>query len=318
MAVWLGTDEAGYGPNLGPLVVSATVWRVPDKAAADLYPLLQRAVSRQWDRGSSLVPLADSKQLYHSGEGLAALEYGVYSAVAALGWPSPSWHDLWARLAPDAVADMAALPWHADYASPLPVDADPATLTALGRDFPPRLRGAGVELLQIRSAVLFPGRFNDQVDRAGSKGAVLSQTTLDLVQRLLASIGDEPILVCCDKHGGRSHYGPLLQPRFPEHLVEVRREGRLESVYRWGPASRRVEARFVAKGENFLPAALASMVSKYLRELAMRAFNAFWQQQLPGLRPTAGYPVDARRFFQEIEPARRRLDIPDRLLWRQR
>ena len=25
----IGTDEAGFGPNLGPLVVSATVWQMP-------------------------------------------------------------------------------------------------------------------------------------------------------------------------------------------------------------------------------------------------------------------------------------------------
>ena len=30
MQYLLGTDEAGYGPNLGPLVVTATVWEVPD------------------------------------------------------------------------------------------------------------------------------------------------------------------------------------------------------------------------------------------------------------------------------------------------
>ena len=30
MSYLLGTDEAAYGPKLGPLVVSVTVWRVPD------------------------------------------------------------------------------------------------------------------------------------------------------------------------------------------------------------------------------------------------------------------------------------------------
>ena len=30
MTYLIGTDEAGYGPNLGPLVISATVWQVPD------------------------------------------------------------------------------------------------------------------------------------------------------------------------------------------------------------------------------------------------------------------------------------------------
>jgi glycine betaine/choline ABC-type transport system substrate-binding protein len=30
MQYLIGTDEAGYGPNLGPLVISATVWQVPE------------------------------------------------------------------------------------------------------------------------------------------------------------------------------------------------------------------------------------------------------------------------------------------------
>ena len=46
-----------------------------------------------------------------------------------------------------------------------------------------------------------------------------------------------------------------------------------------------------------MPAALASMTSKYLRELAMRAFNEFWCGRVHDLAPTAGYPRDARRFF---------------------
>ena len=58
--------------------------------------------------------------------------------------------------------------------------------------------------------------------------------------------------------------------------------------------------------------ALASMISKYLRELLMAEFNEFWQKHLPGLTPTAGYPGDAVRFFADIEPVRRRLNVADR------
>ena len=32
MTLVIGTDEAGYGPNLGPLVVAATAWRVDRKS----------------------------------------------------------------------------------------------------------------------------------------------------------------------------------------------------------------------------------------------------------------------------------------------
>ena len=67
-----------------------------------------------------------------------------------------------------------------------------------------------------------------------------------------------------------------------------------------------------------MPTALASMVAKYHRELAMRAFNAFWQKHVPDLRPTAGYPVDAKRFQAEIAPRQRQLGIAEADLWRRR
>jgi hypothetical protein len=124
------------------------------------------------------------------------------------------------------------------------------------------------------------------------------------------------LVVQCDKFGGRNRYAPLLQTTFPEYLVEVLRESRALSLYRWGPAERRVEFQFAAKGERFLPSALASMTSKYLRELAMLAFNHFWTQRVPGLAPTAGYPTDARRFKRDIAAVQSKLGIDDRVLWR--
>jgi hypothetical protein len=55
-----------------------------------------------------------------------------------------------------------------------------------------------------------------------------------------------------------------------------------------------------------------------LRELAMLEFNRFWQQYLPDLQPTAGYPVDALRFFGQIEETRKKLNIPKSDLWREK
>ena len=34
MTLLIGTDEAGYGPNLGPLVVAATAWRIDARVEA--------------------------------------------------------------------------------------------------------------------------------------------------------------------------------------------------------------------------------------------------------------------------------------------
>jgi len=46
--------------------------------------------------------------------------------------------------------------------------------------------------------------------------------------------------------------------------------------------------------------ALASMLAKYIRETCMEMFNIWWAARVPGIRRTAGYPLDARRFREEI------------------
>ena len=128
----------------------------------------------------------------------------------------------------------------------------------------------------------------------------------------------EPTWIVCDKHGGRNRYGPLLQQRFPETLIEVRQESRARSVYRWRHDGQAVEAHFCARGDRHLSVALASMVSKYFREVAMLAFNSFWRERLPKLRPTAGYPRDSRRFRRDIAQAQRELGLEDAVMWRER
>ncbi len=133
---------------------------------------------------------------------------------------------------------------------------------------------------------------------------------------LIQCLPDNRILVVCDKHGGRDRYLPLLVKFFPDTFVEVVSEGRQRSVYRFGPDERRVEFRFQAKGESHLPTALASMASKYLRELAMLALNDFWRGHVADLLPTAGYPADAPRFMAQIAAAKRSLGIEDSILWR--
>ena len=65
-----------------------------------------------------------------------------------------------------------------------------------------------------------------------------------------------------------------------------------------------------------MPVALASMAAKYLRELSMQAFNAHWSARIPGLRETAGYPVDAARWRREAEAAVQRAGIPWDAVWR--
>ena len=52
-----------------------------------------------------------------------------------------------------------------------------------------------------------------------------------------------------------------------------------------------------------MPIALASMIAKYVRELAMIRFNTYWQAKMPELKPTAGYVTDARRWLDDAADA---------------
>jgi hypothetical protein len=64
--------------------------------------------------------------------------------------------------------------------------------------------------------------------------------------------------------------------------------------------------------------ALASMFAKYIREVCMKQFNAFWAKHVPGIKPTAGYPLDAKRFYEEIRPAMESLGIEPDAVWRKK
>ena len=320
MPYLIGADEAGYGPNLGPLVIATSVWHVScNPLDCDLYKLLRRVVTRSASKSSNKrVAIADSKALYKAGQGIASLERNLLGAIASLKTAATTSRALWNALDPTACEQFDALPWHECHDANLPLQADGSDIETLRACIEAGFQRAGVRLVAIAATAIFPARFNALVDEYGSKGEALSRATLQLLGRVLERCDVEPTLVVCDKHGSRGKYQRLLQEQFPDPLIEIVREGLLESVYRWGPAAARFEARFRAKGENFLPAALASMTAKYLRELAMHAFNEYWVQQVAELKPTAGYPGDARRFKRQIAATQASLGISDRILWRVR
>ena len=351
MAYLIGTDEAGYAPNLGPLVISSTVWRLADpppdggsqrgrrgrkaeaaadcltlpsaarrKADLDLYRRLRRVISSAAgdDEDALRLVIADSKAIYSPAQGLGLLERGVLAMLALVGELPGDWRSAWRLLDGQTAESLDHLPWHVGYDAALPSAAELDDVLAAAE----RLRGgferAGVELVSVRSIAVFPQPFNDEAERCGNKAEALSRWTLGLVAEALEHCHDDEVHIVCDKHGGRNFYSRLLQQRFPEYLIEVHDERLAQSIYRWGPPERRVEIRFCAGGESHLPVALASMVSKYLRELAMRAFNDFWCRHIPDLRRTAGYPGDSQRFRREIADVQRQLGIDDRMLWRER
>jgi len=319
MVFVLGTDEAGYGPNLGPLCIAASAWQLPDDAPSDgLYDRLSSVVCNQAkDRGEKLA-IADSKCLYKSGDSLELLERGVLTALACLDRLPRRWRDIWLALDRQSLTQIDGAPWHNEFDEALPLHAALDELRLAAARFLDGAMATDVKIVELQAAVLFTTAFNQAVKDCENKAEVLSLTTLTLTRRIFEQLPPGRSVVFCDKHGGRNYYAALLQHIFPDELVRVVLETAQLGVYHIRHADRQIEFRFQPKGERHLPTALASMTAKYLRELAMRPFNAFWQRHVPDLKPTAGYYNDGQRFYDQIQSARRRLKIAPRDVWRSR
>ncbi len=319
MAWVVGIDEAGYGPNLGPFVMTAVALRVPDDSGGlDLWQRLAAAVRRDTDPDDGRLLVADSKVVYSPARGLGPLETVVLAAHCPDSGDGGLVLERYIEgLCPSSHSALRRECWYSG-ATSLPVECDAAPADTARVRFADACRNAGVTCGLVRSVVVCAEQFNALADAAGSKGAVLCHGLAELV-RVCWALGDEPLTFFIDKHGGRNTYAAMLQDAVPEGFVIAHQEGMARSVYSVTGLAREVRWTFQPRADaDHFSVALASMVSKYLREVLMGEFNRFWQKEVPGLKPTAGYPTDARRFYDSIRPAAERLGIPEAVLWRRK
>ena len=134
MAWIIGIDEAGYGPNLGPFVMTAVACQVPDAlAGADLWRALAPAARRDGEKQDGRLLVADSKVVYSPTRSLLGLERGVFGALWR-GGPAPALAGLVDWACPADHADLRAEAWYRGD-SPLPVRAEGQDLAAQAARF---------------------------------------------------------------------------------------------------------------------------------------------------------------------------------------
>lgn len=338
-----GTDEAGYGPNLGPLSVSASLWSAEFPRSEDPLSLLNKRAGSCFEDKKGF-RICDSKKLYHSGR-LAPLErsfFYAYETVASRSDELPlfreslkhepvissPWLDIFRSFSASPESERKFIPpWEQESVFSLPLTTEDGWLESFAIDREKtnaRLEQEGISLFGIRSRRVQPHEFNLLVDRLGLKSELLAAVTLQTAQSLImplleeSSCEEKEIILCCDKLGGRNRYGDLLTEFFPDAIFQIEVETREVSRYRFPLSRGQFTVIFQAKGESNIPSALASILSKYQREVSMKAFNRYWCKRLSGLKPTAGYPVDAKRFREEVDPIRQAEGIGDPLFWRKK
>ncbi len=330
--LYCGIDEAGLGPILGPLVTSAVAFRVIDAAPGDdvnLWDRLTAAVATKPGRKESRLAIGDSKKLFKRklAKGLAPLERGVLGSLLVKVATDPAPSDLPATLAdllnvvsPGATDLARTYPWYTDCQLPLPLHADTMGLELAANALRVSMRQQGVELLLMRAEPIFTREFNRRVDVTDNKAAVTTELTTRRILDLYTTLPYPHLNIVVDRQGGRTHYREILQRVFDGCQMKIHGESPERSAYTLTTTENRiVDITFRTKAENHsLPVALASMLSKYLRELFMELFNEFWTARIEGLAPTAGYYTDGRRFLKDIADDIAALGLPKELYLRSR
>ena len=288
-----------------------------------LWKRLSKAVCHDVAKRRGRIVVNDSKKLLSAREEHAGslahvehLERGVL-AFAALGGKRTTTVGHWLdSLGESCHHNLEHLPWYAPTQERpwgvLPAACTPGEIAVARSLLAHTAAQIGLEVLDVGAAVVFEDRFNQMVTATRSKASASFTFVSGHLRTIWDRFGQHHPNVVVDRQSGRMHYRELLALTFPEAEWTVMEETPLRSEYRMtekaaGPDAamppRAMTISFEVDSEaKHMPVALASMVSKYTRELLMARFQAWFIHHAPQVRPTAGYATDARRFWEEIQP----------------
>ncbi len=324
MAILVGIDEAGYGPVLGPLVVSMAAFKMPDAALAEsMWECLRVSVSKKVAGSNGRIAINDSKKLHTKKSKYAVLQRTILACLAVKNDKKLpyTFEELLLELDGYLADELKKYPWYQSQISECDLEFDEQDVLMAANAFKVNLADNDMQLLELATHPLDVDQYNQQVEAANNKATVLFSLASQYMYQVMKKYGkkENNLQIIIDKHGGRDRYREPLQRTFPKLSLKILKEQDGVSSYQMENETHRVKIHFLVKGDDrHLPIALASMTSKYVRELFMEQVNAYFSKFCPEVKPTAGYYKDGHRFLSEIRPLVDQAARPQHLLVRSR
>lgn len=301
-AVLVGIDEAGFGPILGPLVVSSSTFLLPHPLlGTDLWQILKKSIGNKRKRLAGRLLIADSKKAYSKSIGTRHLERTVLACLRCLGKEPATLTELLTLLCPDCLERLSYYPWYKD-AGRQKIAGDEADKEIASTVLKDDLASNAIELLELKSYCLDVAYYNKMVGSVKNKANVLFTATSRLIKDAFDNFVGDELQIIVDRQGGRVRYRRILQRMFEDMELKILHESPTTSSYELQADGKAMRLHFVVDAdERFLPVSLASMVSKYLRELLVYNINRYFASHCAELKPTAGYWKDGLRFIEDLK-----------------
>lgn len=298
----VGIDEAGYGPQLGPLVVSAVIFELPDAffinkslipRTISLWEALSDIISNHKEKSDKLV-VCDSKKLYQPSRGIKELERTAL-AFSRLIDRNYFYNEL-----------------------VLPISAPKSEINNLSQILRKELNGNSIKFCDAEVRIVEASEFNEGIEYYQNKADFLWAISSQLIKSCIDKYhSGNMVFVRAGKQGGRTYYGPYLTRLFPDKSIQtVEQKFDNSSYIIFSNQNRILKSRigvsFIKDGDatDFV-IALASIFSKYFRELSMIRFNRFFRSFAPSLKPTSGYYTGSKRFIRRIMPIINKFDLDE-------
>lgn len=302
MPVIVGIDEAGFGPILGPLVVSASAFSLPKQLLnEDLWQILRKSVGKRPRHLAGRVLIADSKKAYSKSLGIKHLQRTVLACLKCLGEEPKTLMQFLSLVSADCLEQLNDYPWYKNVDSHL-ISADKADVAIAASVLQDDLASNKLKLLELKSYYLEVAHYNKMVSAVRNKSSVLFTAVCSLIKSAIDKSSADDLHVIIDRQGGRMRYRRVLLRMFPDMHLKILKETPTVSSYELQGDGKKIRLHFAVDADDrFLPVALASMLSKFIRQLLIENINRYFIGFHAGLKPTAGYWKDGLRFIEDLK-----------------